>query len=290
MRIENIHVDGFGVWTDKNWGPLGPRLNVFYGPNETGKSTLMAFIRSMLFGFEKRGNPKRYDPVNGGSHGGWLDLVVGDTHLRLVRKPGRHVRGTVTLYAGNETSDEGALERLLGGTTKTLYHNVFAFGLEELEQFHTLQETEIATHITGAGLGIGASRWAAVQKDLEDRQGALFLPRGQNSTINVAFKELESVRDDLDRTEHQPQDYLAAHEARIRLAVELSLLEDSVAEVSRRVEHYAKRVKARPHLERRSNIETKLRELHAVDRFPEGGVERLNLLLSQHRVLTEGRK
>src|SRR5437867_11218943 len=86
MRIENIHVDGFGVWTDKNWGPLGPRLNVFYGPNKTGKSTLMAFIRSMLFGFEKRGNPKRYDPVNGGSHGGWLDLVVGDTHLRLVRK------------------------------------------------------------------------------------------------------------------------------------------------------------------------------------------------------------
>src|SRR5947207_8133994 len=85
MRIENIHVDGFGVWTDKNWGPLGPRLNAFYGPNETGKSTLMAFIRSMLFGFEKRGNPKRYDPVNGGSHGGWLDLVVGDTHLRLVR-------------------------------------------------------------------------------------------------------------------------------------------------------------------------------------------------------------
>ena len=72
--------------------------------------------------------------------------------------------------------------------------------------------------------------------------------------------------------------------------MELSLLEDSVAEVSRRVEHYAKRVKARPHLERRSNIETKLRELHAVDRFPEGGVERLNLLLSQHRVLTEERK
>src|SRR6202049_3872061 len=110
-----------------------------------------------------------------------------------------------------------ALERLLGGTTKTLYHNVFAFGLEELEPFHALQETVIATHISGAGLGIGASRWAAVQKDLEDRQGALFLPRGLNSTINVAFKELESVRDDLDRTEHQPQDYLAAHEGSSRL-------------------------------------------------------------------------
>src|SRR5881392_1100364 len=261
MRIENIQVDGFGVWTDKNWGPLGPGLTVFYGPNETGKSTLMAFIRSMLFGFEKRGNPKRYDPVNGGSHGGWLDLVVGDTHLRLVRKPGRHVRGTVTLYAGNETGDETALERLLGGTTKTLYHNVFAFGLEELEQFHTLQDTEIATHISGAGLGIGASRWAAVQKDLEERQGALFLPRGQNSTINIALKELESVRDDLDRTEHQPQDYLAAHEARTRLGAELSALEESVAEVSRKIQYYARRMKNRPYVERRNKIEARLKEL-----------------------------
>src|SRR5205823_11035597 len=134
----------------------------------------------------------------------------------------RHVRGTVTVHVGDAAADESALERLLGGTTKTLYHNVFAFGLEELEQFHTLQESEIASHISGAGLGIGASRWAAVQKDLEDRQGALFLPRGQNSTINVAFKELESVRDDLDRTEHQAQDYLAAPEARSRLAADVS--------------------------------------------------------------------
>ena len=289
MKIENIHVDGFGVWNDKTWGPLDPGLNVFHGPNETGKSTLMGFIRAMLFGFEKRGSVKRYDPVKGGSHGGSLDLAVGDTRLRLERTPGRHARGSVAVYTGDAAGDETALERLLGGTTKTLYHNVFAFGLEELEHFHTLQESEIATHISGAGLGIGASRWAAVQKDLEDRQSALFLPRGQNSTINVAFKELESVRDDLDRTEHQPQDYLAAHGARTRLAAELSVLEDAVTEVSRKIEHYAKRVKNRPLVERRNKLDARIRELPAVDTFPEGGIERLELLVKQRRSLLDER-
>src|SRR2546422_3685096 len=289
MKIEHIHVDGFGVWNDKTWGPLVPGLNVFHGPNETGKSTLMAFVRSMLFGFEKRGSAKRYEPLKGGAHGGSLDLLAGDTHLRLERKAGRHARGAVTVYAGDAASDETALERLLGGTTKTLYHNVFAFGLEELEQFHTLQDSEIATHISGAGLGIGASRWAAVQKDTEGRTGALFLPRGQNSTINVAFKELESVRDDLDRTEHQPQDYLAAHEARTRLAAELSGLEEAVTEVSRKIEHYAKRVKNRPYVERRSKIEARWKELPIVESFPEGGIERLDLLLKQLRTLREER-
>jgi uncharacterized protein YhaN len=281
MKIENIHIDGFGVWNDKDLGPLDPGLNVFFGPNETGKSTLMGFIRSMFFGFEKRGSPRRYEPTKGGNHGGWLDLLVGDTRLRLERKQGRHVRGSVTLYAGDATNDDSALDRLLGGTTKTLYHNVFAFGLEELEHFHTLQDNEVATHISGAGLGIGAARWTTVQKDLEDRQSALFLARGQNSTINVAFKELESVREDLERTEHQPQDYLAAHEARSRLAAELAVLEEKVAELTRKINYYAKRLKDRPYLERRSKIEARLRELPSVDQFPEGGVERLNLLSEQ---------
>src|SRR5262249_41596098 len=142
---------------------------------------------------------------------------------------------------------------------------------------------------SGAGLGIGASRWAAVQRDLEERQSALFLSRGQNSSINIAFKELESVRDDLDRTERQPQEYLDAHETRTRLAAELSALEERVAEVSRKIQHYAKRVKNRPYVERRNSIESRLKELPVIDSFPEGGVERLNLLENQRTALVQER-
>src|SRR5204863_3682583 len=109
------------------------------------------------------------------------------------------------------------------------------------------------------------------------------------STINIALKELESVRDDLDRTESQPEDYLAAHEARMRLTVELSGLEEAVAEVSRKIEHYAKRVKNRPFVERRNKIEARSRELPAVHSFPEGGIERLDLLLKQRRSLVDER-
>src|SRR5688572_14865296 len=185
MKIRDIHIDGFGVWADKTWETLSPGVNVFHGPNETGKSTMMAFVRAMLFGFEKRGSPRRYEPLKGGAHGGWLDLNVEDRSIRLERKPGRHVRGSLAVYDGEIVGGEELLEKLLSGTTRTLYHNVFAFGLEELEQFHTLQEHEVAQHITGAGLGIGAARWSAVQRDLEARQSALFLPRGQTSAINV---------------------------------------------------------------------------------------------------------
>lgn len=281
MRIESMHIDGFGVWTDRTWTDLHPGLNVFHGSNEAGKSTLMSFVRSILFGFDRRGSPKRYEPLNGGTHGGRIEFAVGDRRVRIERKAGRHVRGTVLVYEGDNAASEEALDKLLGGTTRTLYHNIFAFGLEELEQFHTLQESEVATHISGAGLGIGAARWTAVQKDLEERQGAMFLPRGQNSTINVAFRELEAVRDDIDRTEHQPQDYWTAHEARTRLTSELAALEDTVTELRRGIDFYEKRRNARPLIERREKLQARLRELPAVETFPEGGIERLNLFAQQ---------
>jgi uncharacterized protein YhaN len=281
MRIESIHVDGFGVWNDRSWSELDPGLNVFHGPNETGKSTLMAFIRSVLFGFDRRGGARRYEPLNGGVHGGWLDLAIAERSIRIERKSGRHVRGTVAVYEAESSGGDVELDNLLGGTTRTLYHNVFAFGLEELEQFHTLQDSEVATHISGAGLGVGAARWSAVQRDLEERQSSLFLPRGQNSTINVAFKDLDAVRDDLDRTEQQPQEYWAAHEARRRLSAELSALEDIVGDLRKRVDHYEKRLRARPLIERRERLKEELKGLPSLDSFPEGGLERLQLLSTQ---------
>ncbi|HET9216466.1 MAG TPA: AAA family ATPase [Terriglobia bacterium] len=289
MKIENLRIDGFGVWCDKTWEALSPGLNVFHGPNETGKSTLMAFIRSILFGLDRRGQARRYEPLNGGTHGGWLDVTVQGRPVRIERKAGKHVRGVVSLYDGDATGGDVELERLLGGTTRTLYHNVFAFGLEELEQFHTLQDTEISPHISGAALGIGAARWTAVQKDIEARQRSLFLPHGQNGVINVALKELESVREDLDRTEHQPEEYWAAQEARTRLAAEVAGLEDVVADLKARVAHYEKRLKSRPMLERRRAIEAKLRSMPAVETFPEGGLERLELLRKQFRTLQSDR-
>ena len=50
MKITDIKIDGFGVWHDLALRGLSPELTVFYGPNEAGKSTLMQFMRSVLYG------------------------------------------------------------------------------------------------------------------------------------------------------------------------------------------------------------------------------------------------
>ena len=51
MRIRKLRVDGFGVWTGLELSDLNAPLVVFYGENEAGKTTLMQFIRAVLYGF-----------------------------------------------------------------------------------------------------------------------------------------------------------------------------------------------------------------------------------------------
>ena len=51
--LEQIRIENFGAFTNKNVGPLKPNLNVVYGKNEAGKTTIAKFIDGLLFGWER---------------------------------------------------------------------------------------------------------------------------------------------------------------------------------------------------------------------------------------------
>lgn len=69
MIIRELNIKGFGRHSDKKI-ELSDGINIIYGENESGKSTLAAFIHAMMYGVEKkRGKPSpdsiygRYQPV-----------------------------------------------------------------------------------------------------------------------------------------------------------------------------------------------------------------------------------
>ena len=49
MKVKDIQIDGFGVWTGLSVDSLPEGMTLFYGPNEAGKTTLMQFVRAMLY-------------------------------------------------------------------------------------------------------------------------------------------------------------------------------------------------------------------------------------------------
>ena len=59
MRLLELHIDGFGKFHDRTIS-FNDGINIIYGKNEAGKSTLHTFIRGMLFGIERgRGRAAR---------------------------------------------------------------------------------------------------------------------------------------------------------------------------------------------------------------------------------------
>ena len=65
MKITDVRVDGFGVWSGLEVRDLSRNMTVFFGRNEAGKTTLMQFIRTVLYGFSaKRRQSKSPRPAH----------------------------------------------------------------------------------------------------------------------------------------------------------------------------------------------------------------------------------
>src|SRR4051812_10519 len=132
MKLRAIHVEGFGLLREKTLQLDGP-LTVLYGRNEAGKSTLMGFIRAVLFGFPPRASgAERFEPLLGAAHGGYLTLETDEgERIRVERREGaaagvgraRSPGGgivRVTLASGAQGGAE-LLQPLLGGITGELF-------------------------------------------------------------------------------------------------------------------------------------------------------------------------
>lgn len=145
MRIERLEIKGFGKLKDLVITPEDG-LNVLYGDNEAGKSTLQAFILGMLYGLKNgrqapgsAGSLRRYEPWDGGAYGGALvcSLDNGSTY-RIERN---FKAGTIKVFDdcySDITGDFGVgrdkmpliAERLLGMDESTFTRTSFIRQME----------------------------------------------------------------------------------------------------------------------------------------------------------------
>ena len=92
MRIKGLTIKNFGKIHDKEI-KLSPGINVLYGENESGKTTVHTFIKSMLYGITrmrgraaKNDNYAKYEPwENSAVYGGTLWFEIDGRTYRLSR-------------------------------------------------------------------------------------------------------------------------------------------------------------------------------------------------------------
>lgn len=83
MKIENIKINSFGTLKNKEIN-LDKNVNIIYGKNESGKSTLLTYIKTAFYGISKNKNGKqisdfdKYKPWSGEEFSGKIKYILDD--------------------------------------------------------------------------------------------------------------------------------------------------------------------------------------------------------------------
>lgn len=206
MEIREMQIDGFGIFSAKKIKGMSSGLNIIYGPNEFGKTTLLEFIRCMLFGFPKKNQKiNQYTPINGGRLGGVLKCALASGQLISVDRQADKKDGPVIRTELTENQGQSYLDSLLGYATKEVFKNLYAFTIDELHDIQSLRGEEIKSRIYGVGMGLGEVSLGSIEQSLEKACIEIFRPRGQSrmgavlSEINEVEKKIMQAQENLGR-------------------------------------------------------------------------------------------
>lgn len=209
MLLTKLKLNYFGRFHDREIN-LKPGINLIYGENEAGKSTLHTFIKGMLFGIERlrgRGAASkddlytRYLPWDyPGAYGGQMDILVNDRKYRLQRS--FHANDKSFMVTDLETGrqlklKEGHISELIPGLSESTFRNTIS-----IEQLKAQTDLELASQVRNyiTNLSIAKSKEVNVAKavsTLTEQKKAL--EAAMDSSVLLRLKD--EIEEGMDREE-----------------------------------------------------------------------------------------
>lgn len=289
MKLTDITVDGFGVWNDLRLRDLSPGITVFYGPNEAGKTTLMHFLRAMLYGVTAERRERYLPPRNGGQPGGHLGLIGDDGRFDVARhvERGETDRGRVriTLPDGEEQGDR-LLRESLESVDEQTYTNVFAIGLDEINELGALEGAEAARWIYRLTSGLDRVSLYDVIQGLRANRKNLIGPAGQPSIIGDLLAKRAELQTEI-------SELTVSSRRWAKLAIELDEASTHIDQLTAEVkaaEKHSRRIELavglKPMWVERARVIEKRAELDGLRHLPENALaelDRLNTSAEEHQ-------
>ena len=282
MIVTDLEIDGFGVWTGLPLGPLSERLNVVYGPNEAGKTTVMQFVRAALYGFSEDRRRRYLPPVHGGRPGGRLGLESGGRRFQLERRldevDGTQVESLTLSNEAGQVLSPGALAAMLGGIDESIYHNVFAVGLREMQELATLSDTEASRLLYDLTTGLDRVSLGEVLRDLAGSRKAILGEARQSAELPRLIGQRRKLRHELDGLKSLTQDYGRLAREQSQLLPEIERLEQERGRLARETRVVETANLLRDKWQERISLEQQLVALGALRPLPGRVPERLDAL------------
>ncbi len=278
MRIESLSIERYGIHADRRFD-FAPGLQVIYGPNEAGKTTLLQLVRDLFFGYKDR-HPYKFD-----DHAGPLKATAGcvtreGRRFQFTRQKGRPDIVSGEIAGTREPLNADKLDRLIGGISPSTYQQIFAFSLEELRKGgDLLAEAGLHRALFGVGMG-GLPQLQAVQQRVQSEREGLLKTSGnaKNPVINNLLIQIQGAREEYKQSTLRPHEYTRQIESLKRHEEQAAELRSQLEELRQEQNRLLRYQKALPIHREISVLQESLSDLPQSGNYPVDAVEQFRNL------------
>lgn len=276
MKIVEIHIYGYGKLENIKITNLQD-ITVFFGENEAGKSTIMSFIHSILFGFPTRQQTElRYEPKMGAKYGGQLTLFFQDKGRVVVERVKGKATGDVSVHLDDGTiGGEELLAKLLFQMDRGLFQSIFSFNLHGLQNVHQMKREDLGKFLFSTG-AVGTEQLYTVEKTLQKELDERFKPQGKNPLINVKLKEVKELHERLKKAEQQNEHYEKWQQEKTELESSIQHIQGEMEGLQKKLHRLEEWKKLEPIVKEKQLLAGELKSEESP--FPIDGMNRLEQL------------
>lgn len=270
MRFIEFKIRSFGLLENME-GHFPAGLSLILGDNESGKTTLMSFLRYSLFGCpDGRSNRNLYAPPHGGKQKGSLiiESLKGERFSLVMNG-----RNSTFSGARNGTS----LEDLLGYVDREMYERIFAVGLEDMQKIRPLNDQGIQSRFFSAGAGLGTASLPTFLVSLANQEKALYRIQGgarSSAEINVFLKKIQETKEQIKLLQQQKDEYLQKKEELEKTGHQIESARKNLEALRYDLSLMEWVEKARSPWVEMTEAQRKLEEIGEVLFFPDEGLQR----------------
>lgn len=191
MKIKSLEIYGYGRLEQRKFD-LNQDFIQIYGENETGKSTMQAFIHALLFGFPKEDEYEpRLEPRFAPQYGGKMILSQGDDEIQIERIYVHH-KETVNITLNGHQKDIKWFKQLLNNISKETYKSIFSFDVLGLQEVHRkLSEDKLQAYLLQTG-AFGSTEFGQMTSHIKSEKARL-LNDDLTGEINEATASIQHV-------------------------------------------------------------------------------------------------
>ena len=284
MKLKCIEIYGFGKFENDQIEDVSTELQLIFGENEAGKSTLIAFIEYVLFGFQPR-QENNYNMNQLPRFGGMLTVENNGETFRIERTKDRTSEQVVIYYSNGTFGHSDDLKALLKGMNRTSFRQIFFCNLTTLNEYQNYDEEGWNQVLYEAGMSGGASL-LAIEKNFEKWQGEIFKPGGRKPQLNEKLESYESLKKKTNEWEKKNESYNHLIEKVEELGTQVKENAErlQLLQSEQRTLDYEKQIL--PLLKEKQRLYHLLDTLPEFDPFPEEGLVRIDKWKEQSVLLS----